>query len=164
MDLTWLIAIPAAGIAAPALWALGRDRWEWHRRRRVRILVVNDLERHLDLAGQALRDHGYQVHTCHQRMVPAVIRGGRYHVVLSGLALPGLDAPRLMTVVRGAASGTSVMLIGDPSDPLAAQALERGAVAVLPRRVDPEALLRYMDRLTRPASAQSATGAALRAG
>jgi sirohydrochlorin ferrochelatase len=61
MHLMWVTALPLAALAAPALWAVARDRCERRRRRRVRVLVLNDLEPYLDQAAETLREAGVPV-------------------------------------------------------------------------------------------------------
>ncbi len=123
---------PSPGLARRSLWTRLRLLLT---RRRARILVINHFEPYLELLAETLRSAGYRPETLHPRAALGAIERSRYHVVIGGLVMPYLTGPELVTAVRQSSPRAQVILLsGDATNPRAAEALRRGAIAVLDKR------------------------------
>jgi DNA-binding NtrC family response regulator len=105
--------------------------WLAHRRP-PRVLLVTEFAPYAGLLARTLRRGRYRPERCHPRAALAAVATGKYGVVVSGLALPGLTGLSLLAAVAGSSPRTQVILLtSDPSGELALRALRAGALAVL---------------------------------
>ncbi|MEZ4227480.1 MAG: EAL domain-containing protein [Polyangiaceae bacterium] len=122
-------------------------------RARVRgsILVVDDDAIVRRSLGRALGAEGYEVVTCpdgHSAIAKLIERP--VDVIISDIAMPGMDGIQLLREVRTHDLHVPVVLItGEPAVSTAVQALEYGAFHYLTKPVKPTELNRVIDRANR---------------
>jgi CheY-like chemotaxis protein len=107
----------------------------WLAHRRARVLLVAEFAPYAALLSRTLRGSGYRVESCHPRAALDAVATGKYGVVVSGLAIPGLTCVELLAAVTGSSTRTRVIfLTSDLAGELAARALRAGALVVLDMR------------------------------
>lgn len=134
MSLAWVVLAVVGVLAALALGGPTPVR-AWLVHHRARVLVIAEFEPYLDLLVGTLRRAGYRPHGCHPRGALDLLRHGAYPIVVSGLTMPYLSGSELLVAARALSPSPAVVfLTGDPAGGAAAEALRRGACAVVDKR------------------------------
>jgi len=105
--------------------------------RRTSVLLVDDDPNVLRSVGRVLRQRGYDVTTAtNGRDAVGIVDNGSFDVVVSDIAMPGMDGIQLLREVRTHDLHVPVVLItGAPAVSTAVQALELGAFSYLTKPI-----------------------------
>jgi EAL domain-containing protein (putative c-di-GMP-specific phosphodiesterase class I) len=116
--------------------------------RKTRVLLVDDDQLVLRGLGRVLRHHGYEITTAtNGRDAAQLIDQHSYDVVLSDIAMPGMDGIQLLREVRARdLSVPVVMITGSPALSSAIQALELGAFHYLTKPIAIDDMERIIDK------------------
>ena len=119
--------------------------------RKTRVLLVDDDQLVLRGLGRVLRQHGYEITTASSgRDAAQLIDEHSYDVVLSDIAMPGMDGIQLLREVRARDLSVPVVLItGSPALSSAVQALELGAFNYLTKPIAMEDVEHILDKAAR---------------
>jgi DNA-binding NtrC family response regulator len=135
--LGWALLVLLGLLAAPGLCALlGGDSLRAAYARlgvgRGKVLIINHVDQYRALLVDTLHRAGCRAYLAEPRTALAELRQRRYHIVVSGLVLPFLTGAELLAAVKVSSPETRVVLLtGEPHGALAAEAIRRGAFAVL---------------------------------
>jgi EAL domain-containing protein (putative c-di-GMP-specific phosphodiesterase class I)/ActR/RegA family two-component response regulator len=105
---------------------------------RGRVLIVDDDPAQIRTIGRVLRLHGYEVESAgNGAEASRVLRPDAFDVILSDIAMPGMDGIQLLKFVRDRNLDVPVVLItGEPAVSTAVKALEFGAFHYLTKPVE----------------------------
>jgi EAL domain-containing protein (putative c-di-GMP-specific phosphodiesterase class I) len=118
---------------------------------KTRVLLVDDDPLVLRGIGRVLHQHGYEVTTAtNGRDATLLVDQHNYDVVLSDVAMPGMDGIQLLREVRARDLSIPVVLItGTPALSSAVQAIELGAFRYLMKPIAMEDVERIIDKAAR---------------
>ncbi len=116
-----------------------------------RILLVDDDDALLRALARGLKRVGYLVECAHDGQSAAgVLESGAFDVVVSDIAMPGMNGIEFLLAVRRVDLDVPVVLMtGTPEVATAARAVEFGALRYLTKPVDLDVLGRVMDQAIR---------------
>jgi EAL domain-containing protein (putative c-di-GMP-specific phosphodiesterase class I) len=112
-----------------AIWAFGE---------RPRVLVVDDERSLLKATGRLLRGWGFESEECESGAEALeALRRGRFHTVLTDVAMPGVGGIALLRAIRQFDTDLPVIMVtGGPTLETAIEALDHGAFRYLVKPVD----------------------------
>lgn len=116
-----------------------------------RVLVVDDERMVRQLLSRVLREHGFETREASDGAAAVEsLREHEFDVVVSDIAMPGLDGISLLKEIRRRDLDLPVILVtGDPTADTAIRALRFGALNYLLKPVDPETLASEARRAAR---------------
>ena len=115
---------------------------------RGRVLIVDDEPTQIRSIGRVLKARGYEVESASNgREASQRLEQGTFDVVLSDIAMPGMDGIQLLQVVRQQSFDVPVVLItGEPAVSTAVKALEYGAFHYLTKPIEVPDLEEVIDK------------------
>lgn len=116
-----------------------------------RILLVDDDEALLRALSRALRRFGHVVETAHNGQIAAsALETGAFDVLVSDVAMPGMNGIELLLAARRVDLDIPVVLItGTPDVAIAARAIELGALRYLTKPIDHDVLGKVVGQAVR---------------
>jgi EAL domain-containing protein (putative c-di-GMP-specific phosphodiesterase class I)/CheY-like chemotaxis protein len=115
---------------------------------RGRVLIVDDEPTQIRSIGRVLKARGYEVESASNgREASKQLELGTFDVVLSDIAMPGMDGIQLLQFVRSQSFDVPVVLItGEPAVSTAVKALEYGAFHYLTKPIEVPDLAEVIDK------------------
>jgi EAL domain-containing protein (putative c-di-GMP-specific phosphodiesterase class I) len=112
------------------------------------VLIVDDEPTQIRSIARVLKARGYEVESaCNGREASLRLEQGTFDVVLSDIAMPGMDGIQLLQFVRQQSFDVPVVLItGEPAVSTAVKALEYGAFHYLTKPIEVPDLEEVIDK------------------
>jgi EAL domain-containing protein (putative c-di-GMP-specific phosphodiesterase class I) len=138
------VRLKAAAVSVPPDARPGAERM-------ARVLLVDDDPLVLRGIGRVLRQRGYDVTTAtNGHDATTLVDQHNFDVVLSDIAMPGMDGLQLLREVRARDLSVPIVLItGTPAVSSAVQALDLGAFNYLTKPIEMDAVERVIEKATR---------------